>query len=188
MFPILQTDIAGNPTDWISHRQAIALIASDRVIANLGDNEFDFFGGHNRFSGLRSQVTVGSILLTKERVMQRRLSKDYEPPFSNRLLMVRDQYTCQYCGDTFPPRMLTRDHIIPKSRSNDDSWQNSALSCKDCNHDKRDRTPEEWGKLLINVPYVPNFSEYLFLKSSRRIAPDQLMFLQERFPKNSRLL
>ncbi len=188
MIPILQLDIAGNPSAWLNYRQAITLMASERVIANLGEEEFMFRGGHNRMSGLRSQVTVSSIVLTKERVMPNRLSKEYVPPFSNRGLFARDGHMCLYCGETFSPRNLTRDHIIPKSRGGNDSWLNSATSCCTCNHDKSNRTPEEWGHLLLAVPFVPNWSEFLYLKNTRRIVAEQQKFLQDRFPKGSLLL
>lgn len=188
MIPILQLDIAGNPSAWLNHRDAISLIASDRVIANLGEEEFLFQGGHNRISGLRSEVMVSSILLTKERVMSKRLSCDYMPPFSNKGLFARDGHMCLYCGETFAPYKLTRDHIIPKSRGGNDSWLNSATCCKRCNHDKGSQTPEEWGHLLLAVPFVPNWAEFLYLKNTRRIIADQQAFLQQRFPKGSLLL
>ena len=188
MITILQLDIAGNPSAWLNHRQAITLMASDRVIANLGDEEYLFRGGYNRISGLRSEMTVSSILLTKERVMPKRLSRDYVPPFSNRGLFSRDGHMCLYCGETFSHHNLTRDHIIPKSRGGDDSWLNSATCCSHCNNDKSNRTPEEWGHLLLAVPFVPNWSEFLYLKNTRRIIADQQKFLQERFPKGSLLL
>ena len=188
MIPILQLDIAGNPSAWVNHKQAISLMATDRVIANLGEQEFCFHGGYNRISGLRSQVTVSSILLTRERVMPKRLSRDYIPPFSNKGLFARDGNMCLYCGETFSPYHLTRDHIIPRSRGGNDSWSNSATCCRQCNHDKGNKTPEECGHLLLAVPFVPNWAEFLYLKNTRRIIADQQAFLQERFPKGSYLL
>ncbi len=177
-----------NPQKELNIMEKVALMASDRVIANLGEEEFLFRGGYNRMSGLRSKVTVSSILLTKEKVMSKRLSGEYIPPYSNRGLFSRDGHMCLYCGETFSPHKLTRDHIIPKSRGGDDSWLNSATSCTTCNHDKSNRTPEEWGHLLLAIPFIPNWSEFLYLKNTQRIIADQQKFLQERFPKGSVLL
>lgn len=188
MIPILQLDIAGNPSAWISHRDAISMMAVSRVIANLGDEEFVFRGGYNRLSGDRSEVTIGSILLTKERVISHRLAKDAAPPLTNKGLFARDKNMCLYCGVTFSPRHLTRDHIVPKARLYDESWTNSATACKSCNHQKGSRTPEEWGHLLLAVPFTPNWAEYLYLKNSKRIISDQQRFLQMHFPRNSQLL
>ena len=186
-FPILQLDLGGNPCDWISHRQAISLIATDKVIANLGTEDVTFFGGQNRVSGLRSEVSVGSILLTKERIISRRLSKIFEPPFLKRILYARDRYRCLYCGDSFSPEYLTRDHIIPDSRNGSSKYSNSATCCKSCNHEKADRTPEEWGVLLKQIPFSLTWAEFLYLQKSHRMIYEQHEYLQDRFPKNSLL-
>lgn len=188
MIPILQLDIAGNPSAWVTHRSAISMEASDRIIANLGDEEFTFHGGYNRLSGQHSEVTISSIILTREKVVSNRLAKDYIPLLTNKSLFRRDDNMCLYCGETFSTRYLTRDHIIPKSRLGDESWTNSATACKGCNSKKANRTPEEWGHLLLAVPFSPNWAEYLYLKNSHRIIGDQQRFLKMRFPKNSQLL
>lgn len=188
MHSILQLDIAGNPSAWISSRDAISMKATDRVIACLGDNEFIFKGGHNRLSGIRSEIIVGSILLTTERVVPKRLSKDYQPPLTAKRLFARDAHRRQYCGHALSASQLTMDHVVPRSRGGRDSWTNLVTACRACNSAKRDRTPEEWGRLLTAVPFVPNWAEYLYLKNSKRIIAGQQAFLRARFPQHSRLL
>lgn len=186
MIQILQLDIAGNPSQWISHREAISMVASGRVIANLGEQEMTFKGGVNQVSGLRSQVTVGSILLSRERVTNKRQA--LTPPLTNRSLFARDRHVCLYCGQSYSTHLLTRDHVIPRSKGGADCWTNCVTACKDCNNQKADRTPEQWGKLLLAVPFAPNWAEFLYLKNSNKIIADQQAFLQARFPKDSRLL
>ncbi len=188
MYRILQLDIAGNPTAWITHREAISMTACDRVLANLGENEMIFYGGYNRISGLQSSIVVGSILLTKQRVNKKRHRLDYHPPLTNKALFTRDGHVCMYCGNTFTQHHLTRDHIVPVSRGGPDSWSNCVTACSDCNHKKGNRTPEEWGQLLLAVPFVPNWAEFLYLKNKKLIVADQQAFLQARFPKDSRLV
>lgn len=188
MSHILQLDIAGNACSWIGSRQAIMMTVSDRVLAGIGATEFVYRGGHNRITGLRTEMKISSILLTKERVVAHRLAHDYEPPISNRALFVRDQFLCLYCGNVFAPDQLTRDHIIPASRGGGDTWGNSATACRKCNHAKGNRTPEEWGRLLIAVPFTPNHAEFLFLKNSRKIIADQMEYLQASFRQDSPLL
>ena len=36
------------------------------------------------------------------------------------------------------------EHILPRSRSHDNSWNNKVLACVKCNRDKKNRTPFEW--------------------------------------------
>ena len=188
MTPILQLDIAGNPSAWITHRDAITMMAVERVIAGIGDIEFVFRGGINRASGNRSEMIVSSILITKQRVVAHRLSREFEPPLTNRALFARDRNLCLYCGNTYSFGRLTRDHVLPLSRLGPDSWNNCVTACRKCNHAKNNRTPEEWGNLLLAVPFTPTWAEYLYLKNSHKIITDQMDFLLERFPKDSRLL
>lgn len=44
----------------------------------------------------------------------------------------------------FEPHYAEVDHILPYSRSFDDSLANRALVCARCNQEKRNRTPHEW--------------------------------------------
>jgi 5-methylcytosine-specific restriction endonuclease McrA len=86
--------------------------------------------------------------------------------FSRKNVFLRDDYTCQYCGQKKIISELTYDHVIPKSKwirnksdSNPTSWTNIATACKQCNRRKRNRTPEEAKMPLINLPYKPNKSK-----------------------------
>lgn len=65
------------------------------------------------------------------------------------LILKRDNHICQYCEYRGPN--LTLDHVVPKSRGGDDSWQNLVTSCLDCNNSKDNRTPEEWARDLKRV-------------------------------------
>lgn len=107
-------------------------------------------------------------------------SDNYVPPLTNRSLFERDSNTCQYCGDTFSPRHLTRDHVIPRSRGGKDIWTNVVASCFVCNSvRKRNKTPQEWGVELLSVPYAPCYAEHLLLQG-RNILADQAAFIRAR--------
>ena len=150
-----------------------------------GARTFTFYGGINRLSGCRSQVSVNSIIAVKG------YSRDagderLVPPLSNRELFLRDDHLCMYCGRELPAHQLTRDHLVPLSRGGADCWSNVVAACRGCNHAKGSRTPDEAGMSLLAVPYVPNRAEYLVL-SNRRILADQMEFLGKRFRRSSRL-
>ena len=51
--------------------------------------------------------------------------------FSKKNILRRDNYTCQYCGNSNQP--LTVDHIMPKSRGGKTNWTNVVVACKRCN-------------------------------------------------------
>lgn len=72
--------------------------------------------------------------------------------FSRRNLFIRDDYKCQYCGDTFHPDKLSIDHVIPRSRGGRLSWVNCVSACTPCNSRKGNKMQKP-----INEPFVPNY-------------------------------
>jgi len=48
-------------------------------------------------------------------------------------ILLRDNFTCQYCMKHFKDAELTLDHVIPKSKGGINSWTNLVTSCKKCN-------------------------------------------------------
>ena len=71
----------------------------------------------------------------------------------------RDGFECTYCGNR---RNLTIDHILPKSRGGENTWQNIVTCCSSCNRMKGDRTPDEANMKLNIKPYEPTiFSEII---------------------------
>ena len=86
-----------------------------------------------------------------------RLTEYIHIPFKNRTLsrkniLLRDHSTCQYCGRQLPPSELTLDHVMPRSRGGESSWDNLVACCRACNHRKGSRTPEEARMHLIRRP------------------------------------
>jgi len=83
---------------------------------------------------------------------------------NRRNVVWRDKNICQYCGNKFAFSELTMDHVIPKSRGGEKSWNNIVASCKKCNSKKGDRTPEEARMPLIKKPFVPRWSIQVLLR------------------------
>ena len=95
-----------------------------------------------------------------------RLSRFVRVPYKKVVLtrkniLRRDRYKCAYCGRG--DLTLTMDHILPKARGGDDSWDNLVSACTVCNNKKGDRTPEEAGMDLIKKPFKP--SHIMFIKN-----------------------
>lgn len=65
-------------------------------------------------------------------------------------LCQEQQHFCLYCGSKITPDQFKDgtstqiDHIIPYSRSWDDSYMNKVLCHTGCNQEKENRTPFEW--------------------------------------------
>lgn len=83
--------------------------------------------------------------------------------FSRRNVLLRDRYTCQYCGKEFAPTFLTLDHVIPISRGGKTQWDNIVTACKACNTKKGGKRPREAGMALLSKPKAPPVVYYLHL-------------------------
>ncbi|MFA6347115.1 MAG: HNH endonuclease, partial [Dehalococcoidales bacterium] len=65
----------------------------------------------------------------------------------------RDNYICQYCGKA--EKQLTIDHIVPRSRGGEHTWENTTTACIPCNLHKAGRTPEQAHMTLLSKPRIP---------------------------------
>ena len=86
---------------------------------------------------------------------------------SRRALFARDDYSCQYCGG-FADSL---DHVVPRSRGGQHTWENVAAACRPCNLRKRDRTPSEAGMNLARPPRAPR--EQAWVTAAVTQVPDQ---------------
>ena len=73
-------------------------------------------------------------------------------------LMLRDAHQCQYCLKRPPVRDLNIDHVLPRSRGGDDTWENLVTACRVCNLRKGWKTPEEANMRLARRPFRPKWT------------------------------
>jgi 5-methylcytosine-specific restriction endonuclease McrA len=93
---------------------------------------------------------VPSVVRIRQYVRPKKLRQSIA--FSRTHIFVRDQGCCQYCGDKFPTKELTLDHVVPATRGGPRSWENLVTSCQECNQRKGSRTPEEANMPLLRKP------------------------------------
>ena len=83
-------------------------------------------------------------------------------PFSKKNVMIRDDFTCQYCRST---KALTIDHVMPVSKGGKTTFENCVTACKTCNGRKGDKSPSEIHMYLRKQPTAPTISEFTRLKA-----------------------
>ena len=79
-------------------------------------------------------------------------------------VFARDEHRCQYCGHRFPTNELSLDHVIPRSRGGNTTWENVVCCCVECNIRKGGRTPSEAHMKLVAKPIRPKRSPLITLK------------------------
>src|SRR4051794_10587762 len=72
-------------------------------------------------------------------------------PLSRRAVFLRDGGRCQYCG----AKAESIDHVIPRSRGGEHTWENVVAACERCNSAKRDRFLEDTTMRLHRHPQAP---------------------------------
>jgi 5-methylcytosine-specific restriction endonuclease McrA len=87
-------------------------------------------------------------------------------PLTRRALLLRDNYTCQYCGVSAPSPELTMDHVLPKVRGGKTTWDNVVCACRACNSHKGSKTLEEARMVLAREPARPQYLAFVVLSNA----------------------
>ena len=73
-------------------------------------------------------------------------------------ILQRDDHTCQYCGKR--GNDLTLDHVMPRHRGGQHTWDNVVAACRACNHRKGGKTIDEARFRLHRAPFEPRSDVY----------------------------
>jgi len=58
---------------------------------------------------------------------------------------------CHYCQQSFSPKELTLDHLVPLARGGKSRKGNCVPACKECNNRKKNLLPLEWDEYLQHL-------------------------------------
>lgn len=124
------------PLSVVSYRRAILLVGTGKasVLADGGDPVV----------GPTCTVRRPAVILLNRYI---RIPHIEHAAASRRGVLRRDGHRCGYCGRP----ATTVDHIPPRSRGGEDTWENLVACCLDCNNAKGDRTPAQMGLSLIHI-------------------------------------
>lgn len=101
-----------------------------------------------------NRFRLPSVLALKDYVNTER-----KPAFTRFNVFLRDNWTCQYCGDIFKTHELTFDHVIPRSRGGRTSWDNIVTACQTCNTEKGNQMPDHCGMQPRTRPLQPSIHQ-----------------------------
>jgi 5-methylcytosine-specific restriction endonuclease McrA len=84
-----------------------------------------------------------------------------EVKFTRANIFERDKNTCQYCGKVFDKRDLNLDHVLPRDKGGQTTWENIVCSCIPCNTKKGNRLAHQAGMKLIKKPVRPKWRPFV---------------------------
>ena len=93
----------------------------------------------------RSRISMPSVI----RLLEYRRIPHQTRALSRKNILLRDRNTCQYCGEVFAPSELTLDHVIPRSRGGNSTWENLVACCHACNRRKGNRLLSEIDDMML---------------------------------------
>ncbi len=143
------------PLSVISVARAINLVVAEKAVVIEQSDRF--------LRTVRDLFPVPSVIALRTYINVPRRKAHW----SRKGVLVRDSYTCIYCGvkpgswqrgRVLAKSDFTVDHILPKSREGRDIWTNTACACAACNHKKGNRLPHEAGMRLMWEPKTPRTS------------------------------
>lgn len=136
------------PLGVVSERRAVVLVLERKadVVHETGQH----------LHSARLQVVVPSVVRLRRFV---RVPYRWKAPLNRRLVFARDNHRCQYCGKSAE----SIDHVVPRSRGGEHSWDNVVAACRPCNIAKRDRMLHETSLRLPRSPAMPRGIAWLAL-------------------------
>ncbi len=152
--PVLVLNQSYEPLNVCRVRRAVVLLYQNK--AEMLENGVGFIHSADREFPVPSVIRLGTVV-RRPRRLERKLTRLE--------VFKRDHYTCQYCGKE--TRQLTIDHIIPRYRGGEHTWENVVSACVPCNRRKAGRTPQEAGMRLLHQPSRPRGNGLFYIPAHR---------------------
>ncbi|HLS93705.1 MAG TPA: HNH endonuclease [Microbacterium sp.] len=144
------------PLAVVSFKRALVLVMNEKANIIESDDTAPVWGASEVYDRPAVIVLTRYVHLPRARRV----------PVTRRGVLRRDGNRCAYCGRS----ANTIDHVIPRSRGGQDSWENLVAACVKCNNVKSDRTPQEMGWNLLIRPTAPHGPTWV-VKGSERAEP-----------------
>ncbi|OGO39640.1 MAG: hypothetical protein A2147_10085 [Chloroflexi bacterium RBG_16_57_8] len=153
--PVLVLNLGYEPLNICRARRAIILIEQNK--AEMLENGSGFIRSADRVFAVPSVIRIASMVRRPRRTNRK---------ITRLEIFRRDNFMCQYCGKQV--KHLTLDHVMPRYRGGQHTWENVVSACIPCNRTKAGRTPREAGMKLIHHPGPPQDGGGFFVYNHHR--------------------
>ncbi|MFC1939593.1 HNH endonuclease [Chloroflexota bacterium] len=148
--PVLVLNQGYEPLNICRVRRAVVLLYQSK--AEMLENGSGFIHSSNGEFPVPSVIRLAAMIKRPHR-LERKLTRLE--------VFKRDHYTCQYCGKE--THQLTLDHVVPRYRGGQHTWENVVSACVPCNRRKAGRTPQEAGMRLMRPASQPRHSGLFYI-------------------------
>lgn len=159
----LVVDAGFQPVNLISGLEALLMVIAEKA---------DVVSAYDQVVRSVSKTFKLPKIIRLKRIVQA-IHKATNIAYSKYNVHARDQWECQYCSKKLTSKTATIDHIIPKSRGGENTWENTVTACARCNCKKDNKTPEEANLRLLRTPKKPRIMS--MLKSETKLHMDMIL-------------
>jgi 5-methylcytosine-specific restriction endonuclease McrA len=169
---VLLLNITYEPIGVIAVRRAVNLLLSDKA------EVVEVAPGRMVRSPSRSEPCPSVLRLRRYvNVPQRGAA------WSRRGVLIRDQFTCQYCGKRMAAREATIDHIVPQWQcrtrgARPHTWVNTVACCDRCQTRKGGRSMHEAGMRFHRSGFEPRTPRANYLVLTSDMAPEWRQYIE----------
>ncbi|HAY43945.1 MAG TPA: HNH endonuclease [Micrococcaceae bacterium] len=135
------------PLAVVTFRRALILVLTEKATIILQDDD-------SPVRGTDRELPRPTVIVLKRYVRR---------PYRNMIhvtrrgVLRRDHFRCAYCGKN----ANTIDHVIPRSRGGQNTWENLVAACLSCNSRKADKMLAQLGWQLLLTPHQPRMGGHL---------------------------
>ena len=141
----------------ISWRRAMVLYVMWLEDPTTGAEVIEYYGNRFIIDTRNKKHPVPAVIRLSQYVKRTKETV----PFSRKNVFIRDNFTCQYCGNKHAWDQLTFDHVTPRAKwdigklGSPTVWTNIVTCCYGCNNKKADKTLKEVKMRLLREPKTP---------------------------------
>jgi 5-methylcytosine-specific restriction endonuclease McrA len=122
--PVLVLNASYEPINICGARRALVLVL--KGIARTEEEQ------GSTLHAARIRMPLPSVI----RLLEYRRIPHQTRALSRKNILLRDRNTCQYCAVVLAAGELTLDHVLPRSRGGQSTWENLVACCHRCNREK----------------------------------------------------
>jgi 5-methylcytosine-specific restriction endonuclease McrA len=161
----LVLDNRGEPVGFVTWQRAVTLYWNDRAEIVREDAAGAVLRSPSFEMGMPRVIRVKNSMAKRLR---------HRLVCSRATLAIRDNSSCQYCGQLLSTYQYTLDHVIPRSQGGTSCWENLVIACVKCNKRKGGRTPKQAGMTLMSTPVEPSRwdKKYNFRLRIKKLRPE----------------
>jgi 5-methylcytosine-specific restriction endonuclease McrA len=172
MTGVLVLNASYEPLHIVDYRRAVSLLVGNKVeIVEPGNGKV--------IASATLRIAIPSVIKLRRYVNAPRRHATW----SRHNVLVRDHYTCQYCGARLTEREATIDHVVPQWKCKAtgqpaNTWTNTVTACKACQSRKGGRALHDAGMRFNDPTFEPRRPRTHYLVLSSDIVPEWRQYIE----------